>query len=235
MLSGILLSLVAVLVTIAVAFLVGRARHRYRDIDVFWPLGFIAVAVTGFVATGFATGFLAAVATLVILARRGFAPEIVHLGTWFAVGHHEATVNLVADALSVPYVCFSSGLCWLVNAFAGKYLHREPGFNRFFVLLALFGLWLGSAWMLYTVTLGPDLPVNAEAFARDVLTTREGWTMALVGTAIGFVFAVAALAIGVVSFPLLLDRPAGAGLHRRLLLGRRRVIDCQHQPIRLDA
>ena len=95
--------------------------------------------VTGFVATGFATGFLAAVATLVILARRAFAPEIVHLGTWFAVGHHEATVNLVADALSVPYVCFSSGLCWLVNAFAGKYLHREPGFNRFFVLLALFG------------------------------------------------------------------------------------------------
>ena len=39
----------------------------------------------------------------------------------------------------MPYVCFSSGLCWLVNAFAGKYLHREPGFARFFVLLALFG------------------------------------------------------------------------------------------------
>jgi NADH:ubiquinone oxidoreductase subunit 5 (subunit L)/multisubunit Na+/H+ antiporter MnhA subunit len=27
----------------------------------------------------------------------------------------------------------------LVNAFAGKYLHREPGFTRFFVLLAVFG------------------------------------------------------------------------------------------------
>jgi len=91
------------------------------------------------VGTGFAAGFLAALTTLLILAGRGFAPEVVHLGTWFAVGDHAATINLVADALSVPYVCFSSGLCWLVNAFAGKYLHREPGFHRFFVLLALFG------------------------------------------------------------------------------------------------
>ncbi|MCA0302934.1 MAG: DUF2189 domain-containing protein [Proteobacteria bacterium] len=79
------------------------------------------------------------------------------------------------------------------------------------VLLALFGLWLGSAWILYTVTLGPDLPVSAAAFARDVLTTPAGWTMAAAGTAIGFGFAVLALALGVVSFPLLLDRPVGAG------------------------
>ncbi|MFM7618104.1 MAG: DUF1295 domain-containing protein [Actinomycetes bacterium] len=52
MTSGILLSLVAVAVTITAAFLVGRVRHRYRDIDVFWPLGFVAVAIAGFVATG---------------------------------------------------------------------------------------------------------------------------------------------------------------------------------------
>lgn len=91
------------------------------------------------VGAGFGIGFVSGVATLIALVSRGFRPEIVHLATWFAVGHHEATIHLVADALSVPYVCFSSGLCWLVNAFAGKYLHREPGFGRFFILLALFG------------------------------------------------------------------------------------------------
>jgi NADH-quinone oxidoreductase subunit L len=91
------------------------------------------------VGMGFAAAFLSGMATLFVLASRGFRPEIVHLATWFAVGHHEATIHLVADALSVPYVCFSSGLCWLVNAFAGKYLHRESGFGRFFILLALFG------------------------------------------------------------------------------------------------
>ena len=91
------------------------------------------------VGAGFAVGFIAAACTLGVLAARGYRPEIVNVATWFTAGHHEATIHLVADALSVPYVCFSSGLCWLVNAFAGKYLHREPGFTRFFILLSLFG------------------------------------------------------------------------------------------------
>ena len=94
---------------------------------------------TWLVGAGFSIGLLAGLATLCVLSLRGFAPEAVHLGTWFSVGQHEATVDLVADGLSVPYVCFSTGLCALVNAFAGKYLHREPGFTRFFLLLALFG------------------------------------------------------------------------------------------------
>jgi NADH-quinone oxidoreductase subunit L len=94
---------------------------------------------TRLVGAGFTTSFLAALLTLAALAARGFAAEVVHLGTLFSVGHHAATIELVADGLSVPYVCFSTGLCGLVNAFAGKYLHREPGFTRFFILLALFG------------------------------------------------------------------------------------------------
>ncbi|MEI8227283.1 MAG: proton-conducting transporter membrane subunit [Planctomycetota bacterium] len=94
---------------------------------------------TRLVGGGFTAGFLAGLAMLVVLSTRRFAPEVVHLGSWFTAGHHEATIDLVADGLSVPYVCFSTGLCALVNAFAGKYLHREPGFTRFFVLLALFG------------------------------------------------------------------------------------------------
>jgi len=92
------------------------------------------------VGSGFGVAFVAALITLATLAARGFRPEEVHLGSWFSVGHHEATIDLVADALSVPYVCFSTGLCLLVNLFAGKYLHREPGFTRFFLLLALFGV-----------------------------------------------------------------------------------------------
>jgi len=94
---------------------------------------------TRIIGSGFVAGFVAALVTLTVLSARGFRPEVVHFGTWFSVGHHEATIELVADALSVPYVCFSTGLCALINAFAGKYLHREPGFTRFFVLLAMFG------------------------------------------------------------------------------------------------
>jgi NADH:ubiquinone oxidoreductase subunit 5 (subunit L)/multisubunit Na+/H+ antiporter MnhA subunit len=95
--------------------------------------------ITRIVGAGFTIALAAALAALGILAARGFTPHNVHMGTWFHVGHQEATVDLVADALSIPFVCFSTGLCGLVNAFAGKYLHREPGFTRFFILLALFG------------------------------------------------------------------------------------------------
>jgi uncharacterized membrane protein len=59
------------------------------------------------------------------------------------------------------------------------------------------------------VTLGPDLPISASAFARDVLTTAKGWTMTVVGMGVGFLFALLVLTISVVSFPLLLDRNVG--------------------------
>jgi uncharacterized membrane protein len=61
------------------------------------------------------------------------------------------------------------------------------------------------------VTLGPDAPVSATAFARDALTTPPGWTMIAVGVGVGFLFALAVLLISVVSFPLLLDRNVGVG------------------------
>jgi uncharacterized membrane protein len=39
-----------------------------------------------------------------------------------------------------------------------------------------------------------------------VLTTTRGWVMIVIGDAVGFLFAVLALSISVVSFPLLIDR-----------------------------
>jgi uncharacterized membrane protein len=77
------------------------------------------------------------------------------------------------------------------------------------ILLALFALWLFAASFIYTVTMGPDLPISASQFARDVLTTPQGWTMIVVGMGVGFLFALVVLIISVVSFPLLLDRNVG--------------------------
>jgi uncharacterized membrane protein len=79
------------------------------------------------------------------------------------------------------------------------------------LLLALFVMWLGAAHIIWLLTLGPEPPISLEAFAVDVLTTRAGWTMAIVGVAVGFVFALAVLVLSVVSFPLLLDRDVGLG------------------------
>ena len=77
------------------------------------------------------------------------------------------------------------------------------------VLVGLFALWLWAAAFIYTVTLGPDAPVSTMAFARDAITTPQGWTMVVAGVGVGFLFALLVLTISVVSFPLLLDRNVG--------------------------
>ena len=76
------------------------------------------------------------------------------------------------------------------------------------LLIVIFVLWLVVADTIYNVTLGPEPPVSISAFAHDVLTTDAGWVLIGAGVGVGFLFAVAVLAISVVSFPLLLDRNA---------------------------
>jgi uncharacterized membrane protein len=46
-------------------------------------------------------------------------------------------------------------------------------------------------------------------FIANIFGTPQGWKLIGLGTVIGFVFAVVALSISVVSFPLLLDRDVG--------------------------
>lgn len=78
------------------------------------------------------------------------------------------------------------------------------------LLFALFLLWLFTAQTLYTSLFGAEPPASVGAFVRDVLTTGKGWTLILVGNAVGFIFAVVVLGTTVVAFPLLLDRDVGA-------------------------
>jgi len=87
---------------------------------------------------------------------------------------------------------------------------RSPAFGAIMVLglllVGMFGIWLFAAQMIYDMTLGPEPPTSIGAFAHDVFMTSAGWTMIVVGVGVGFLFAVAVLAISVVSFPLMLDR-----------------------------
>jgi len=77
------------------------------------------------------------------------------------------------------------------------------------LLAALFVAWLVTAFSIYQDTMGPALPTSMAGFVRDVLMTPEGHAMVVKGIAVGFLFAVVALTISVVSFPLLVDRDAG--------------------------
>jgi uncharacterized membrane protein len=92
---------------------------------------------------------------------------------------------------------------------------QSPSFSTIvllgLLLMAIFLLWLVAAGIIYDITLGPAPPVSVGSFLRDVFTTDAGWTMIVVGCGVGFLFAVLALVISVVSFPLLLDREATLG------------------------
>lgn len=80
------------------------------------------------------------------------------------------------------------------------------------LLLILFVVWIGAARAIYIENFGYAAPASVGAFVHDVLTTPAGWSLIILGNGLGFLFAVAALAISVVSFPLLLDRDVGASV-----------------------
>ncbi len=109
---------------------------------------------------------------------------------------------------------------------------RSPRFGAILVLgvylAVLFAVWMIAAHAIYGWTMGPEAPASISAFLRDVATTPEGWTMAIVGLAVGACFALAALAASVVSFPMLLDRdvsvPVAVASSARLLRENPRVV-----------
>jgi uncharacterized membrane protein len=77
------------------------------------------------------------------------------------------------------------------------------------MLIAIFLLWLAAAWIIFQNTLGPESPSSLASFLRDVFMTDAGHRMIIVGVGVGFLFALLAMCISVVSLPLLLDRHIG--------------------------
>lgn len=83
------------------------------------------------------------------------------------------------------------------------------------VQFGIYVLWLTAAWAVYATTLGPVrpdawvvLPDSPEIFFNELFTTQAGWAMIIIGNFVGLLFAIAVLAISVVSFPMLIDGKA---------------------------
>jgi NAD(P)H-quinone oxidoreductase subunit 5 len=73
------------------------------------------------------------------LASRSSTAVIVTFGNWFAVQDYRFPLVLMADRLSLPFLAMTIVLSGLIGQFSSTYLHGDPGFFRFFVLLHLFG------------------------------------------------------------------------------------------------
>lgn len=60
------------------------------------------------------------------------------LGEWFRLEHYEYPLSFQLDAVAMPFVGLTIILSGIVGSFSITYLHRDPGFLRFFLLLVLF-------------------------------------------------------------------------------------------------
>lgn len=78
------------------------------------------------------------------------------------------------------------------------------------MLAVIFLAWMATANAIYTTYFGYGSPASISQFVHDLLFTRAGWSLIVVGNIVGLVFAIGAYLISAVSFPLLLDRDVGA-------------------------
>lgn len=103
-----------------------------------WPLTESSLA--GGTRTTVITGLLASVCILMLMLTFGRYEVPLEMGNLVVIKdqHFHFHLKFVFDRLSVPFVILTYVLCGTVGAFTSRYLHREPGYFRFFLCYALF-------------------------------------------------------------------------------------------------
>jgi len=80
------------------------------------------------------------------------------------------------------------------------------------ILMTIYFIWLGAAWMIYAQTVGDAVPESLIDFAVQILTTPAGWALIFIGCGTGFVIATIVFTLSVVSFPMLVHRDVSVSL-----------------------
>ncbi len=95
-------------------------------------------AITKAIRAAIGIGLLACLGVLALMLISGKRHVVVVLGRWVETEDFHVTVKFVFDRLSVPFALLSFVLTGTIASFAERYMHREAGYNRFFVLYAVF-------------------------------------------------------------------------------------------------
>lgn len=100
---------------------------------------------------------IAALATALVLQLAGArAPEIWTARAWFSSHGGVFRFDFLLDAGSLSFALLCASICGIVARFSYRYLHLEPGFQRYFTLYAFFVLGIlmialaGSIEVLFT-------------------------------------------------------------------------------------
>jgi NAD(P)H-quinone oxidoreductase subunit 5 len=78
------------------------------------------------------------IAALAVYGTTATGTQLLSYGAWSTSHHGGVAVEFLVDQLSLTFAALSAGIAGVVSAFSNRYLHREPGYNRYFVLLSMF-------------------------------------------------------------------------------------------------
>jgi NAD(P)H-quinone oxidoreductase subunit 5 len=111
-----------------------------------------------------------------LIDGRRFVP--IDLGDWVVISeqHFQFHLKFIFDRLSIAFLLLSLVLCGVVGAFTRRYLHRETGYRRFFLLYTLFlnGMILSSiAGTIETLFFGWELVGVSSALLVAYFHQRE--------------------------------------------------------------
>jgi NAD(P)H-quinone oxidoreductase subunit 5 len=115
---------------VVLLLLLGGASIVGRPLPERW-IRRLVVAATATSATAMTTALLA-----YVLGRA--RPLVVSYGAWSTSHEGGVGIDFLLDATSLGFAALSAAITGVVAAFSNRYLHREAGYNRYFILLALF-------------------------------------------------------------------------------------------------
>ncbi len=108
--------------------------------SILWLLGWDAPerALTRITAVVYSAATTAVAWMAFSMHMAGVESVAVPLGDWFTVHDYHFPLVLLGDRLSLPFLALTVILVGLIGQFSATYLHRDPGFARFYILLHLF-------------------------------------------------------------------------------------------------
>lgn len=89
-------------------------------------------------ACGAALGALLLMLAFDLAALGGLVPGYLVSGEWLVVSGVPVRLSFILDRSSLPVATLVALIAWIVLRFSTTYLHREPGFRRYFLAISLF-------------------------------------------------------------------------------------------------
>jgi NADH-quinone oxidoreductase subunit L len=75
---------------------------------------------------------------LIVYSATGPGTRLLSYGKWSTSHDGGIAIEFLVDRLSLGFAALSAAIAGIVSAFSNRYLHKEAGYNRYFVQLAMF-------------------------------------------------------------------------------------------------